>query len=163
MNDRTLASARVAHAPLVMKRAGLADCATLAETSKRAFDADTAYGAPEPGGPPGYDSPRWFQAMLRQGQVFRLVMDNKTIGGVITFAKGRRWRQLGRIWLVPEAQGRGLGRQTIAQIEAMSPEISRWTLDTPIWNWRTRAFYAALGYNETGQDDEFVYFEKCIT
>ena len=34
------------------------------------------------------------------------------------------------------------------------------TLDTPVWNIRTNAFYEKLGYKKIKQDDEFVYYSK---
>ena len=39
-------------------------------------------------------------------------------------------------------------------------EIENFTLDTPIWNVRTNAFYRKLGYTEVRRDNEFVYYEK---
>ena len=46
------------------------------------------------------------------------------------------------------------------QIEAQFPEIKIFTLDTPIWNVRTNAFYQKLGYTEVRRDGDFVYYEK---
>ena len=46
------------------------------------------------------------------------------------------------------------------QIEAMFPQVKTFSLDTPIWNVRTNAFYQKLGYEEVKRDGNFVYYEK---
>jgi len=148
---------------LRLERATLADCRALAATSKSAFDSDVAFGAPGAGGPPGYDSPSWYQGAFRHGRVFRLVYGGEVVGGAIVIPKGRFWCELGRIWLTPTLHGRGLGKQAMALVEAEFPQVSRWTLDTPLWNSRTRRFYAGLGYREIRQDREFVYLEKRVS
>jgi len=145
---------------LVAGRAVAADAFALADTSRRAFEADDYLGAPRLGGPPGYDSPGWYQEALRHGTGFKLVLNGVVIGGALVFPKGPAWYELGRIWLIPEAQSRGLGTLAMTQIESYFSDARRWTLDTPIWNLRNQDFYAALGYREVGRDGEFVYFEK---
>jgi len=145
---------------LKLERATLGDCRALAATSELAFDSDVEIGAPEPGGPPGYSSPAWHQGMLRRTMVFRLVCLGEVVGGAIVLPKGPCWCELGRVWLTPKLHGRGFGKQAMSLLEAEFPLVNRWTLDTPLWNSRTRRFYGALGYQEVRQDKEFVYLEK---
>ena len=41
------------------------------------------------------------------------------------------------------------------------PLATRWTLDTPAWNRRTRHFYSKMGFVEIGQDGRGgVHFER---
>ena len=42
----------------------------------------------------------------------------------------------------------------------MFPDVKEFTLDTPIWNVRTNAFYAKLGYKEAKRDEECVFYSK---
>ena len=46
------------------------------------------------------------------------------------------------------------------EIEAMFSDAKEFTLDTPIWNVRTNAFYSKLGYTEARRDNEFIYYSK---
>ena len=46
------------------------------------------------------------------------------------------------------------------QIETIFPDVKTFSLDTPIWNVRTNAFYLKLGYVEVRRDNDFVYYEK---
>ena len=139
-----------------------ADCPALAETSVRAFDADVHHGAPGPGGPPGYDSVSWHERALTWARVFTLSEDDRPVGGVVVVSHSPTDATLGRVWLVPEAQGRGLGTQVLAEVEAMFPAVTRWTLDTPAWNARNHRFYVSRGYRLVGRDGDGLLFEKRV-
>lgn len=142
--------------------ASAADCAALATTSKLAFDADVELGAPGPGGPPGYDSVAWHVAALRWGRVFTISDRDEPLGGAIVIPRGPSAANLGRVWLVPAAQHRGLGAAVLAELESRFPLVRRWTLETPVWNQRNRHFYRNCGYREVGVRDDEVLFEKLI-
>ena len=60
----------------------------------------------------------------------------------------------------PEHLRKGYGIFMMQQIETMFPEVQIFTLDTPVWNVRTNAFYQKLGYVEVRRDENFVYYEK---
>lgn len=139
-----------------------ADCGLLARTSQRAFDADVAVGAPGVGGPPGYDSERWHQRARRWGDVYVLRDEDEPVGGAIVIRTSPTEVNLGRIWLVPECQGRGLGWQAMAAVESLYPQVTRWTLETPIWNLRNRHFYLRCGYRVTEEVADEVRFEKIV-
>lgn len=128
----------------------------------QAFKADVAVGAPRPGGPPGYASPEWHRRALGAAQVFRLVEDGTVVGGAIVWEKSATWAELARVWLVPQAQGRGVGTEVLRQLEGMFARVTRWTLDTPVWNLRNQLFYRACGYREVRRDDQEVVFEKTV-
>ncbi|MDQ7992641.1 MAG: GNAT family N-acetyltransferase [Propionicimonas sp.] len=147
---------------MVITQAGPADCTALAETSKRAFDADVLVGAPAEGGPPGYDSVAWHQDALSAARVFTIGDGTGTvIGGAIVFPRSGDEAYLGRIWLVPECQGKGLGALAMAELERLFPQVGRWTLGTPTWNLRNQRFYTRCGYRVIGREGEDgVLFEK---
>ena len=142
------------------RSAAAEDARQLAAVSKRAFHTDTEYGRSEPGGPPGYDSPEWQLEMMEQSTEYVCILDrDRLIGGMVLFAMGTEYR-LGRIFVDPEYQGKGIGRAALEYLFGHFPWASRWTLTTPDWNRRTRAFYTALGFVAEKEDGGFVYFGK---
>ena len=143
-----------------VERAQVADCPALAETSRRAFDHDVEFGAPGPGGPPGYDSVAWHREAFTWGHVFRIVHAGRIVGGAIVIPHGTERMELGRIWLEPSAQGHGWGEVAMTAIEETYPEASGWGLETPVWNLRNQRFYAKVGYRPTHRTAEDVVFDK---
>ncbi len=150
---------------LVIRKARPQDAPALAEASKRAFHSDVHCGAPPgpPGGPPGYDSTQWQRRMMRLGQYYAIVVGGQIVGGIIVFRKSPREYELGRIYVAPDFQNQGIGTQAVEFLWQEFPLAKRWTLDTPIWNRRTRHFYRKMGFEEIGEDGHGgVLFEKQI-
>ena len=144
-------------------KAAAGNAEALALVSKQAFDDDVHYGAPGPGGPPGYDSAAWQQRMMRFGDYYKIVMDDQVIGGIIVFRKGAREYELGRIFIAPEFQNQGIGAQAFEFLWETYPLAKLWTLGTPTWNLRTRHFYKKIGFRELGPDGHGgVLFERRI-
>ncbi|MCP4536140.1 MAG: GNAT family N-acetyltransferase [Chloroflexi bacterium] len=142
-------------------KAALNDAQILALISKRAFENDVLYGAPGPGGPPGYDSDLWQIRMITAGKYYKILFDDQIIGGFIIRIMGYQYNELSRIFVNPNFQNRGIGTQAFEFMWAEFPEIKRWTLGTPAWNHRTRHFYEKVGFVETGKDGYGgIFFEK---
>ena len=143
------------------EKARLADAAVLAEVSKRAFDHDVHYGAPGPGGPPGYDSAAWQAKVMRFGDYYKILEGKRIIGGLVVMRRGAREYEVGRIFIEPEWQDRGIGTGAFEFLWTKYSLAKRWTLDTPAWNRRTRHFYEKLGFVECGEDgDGCILFER---
>jgi RimJ/RimL family protein N-acetyltransferase len=140
------------------------DAEILAEVSRRAFEHDVLHGAPGVGGPPGYDSAEW-QAQTARMATSYLVIENggSVIGGIIVFGSdGDYW--LGRMFIDPEEQNRGLGSRALALLEQAYPDSIRWSLETPEWNRRNHRFYEKAGYRRVGRSKSGdVLFEKRST
>ncbi len=128
------------------------DAKILALISKRAFDNDVLYGAPGPGGPPGYGSDLWQIRMMITGKYYKILFDDQIVGGFIVHIMGYQYNELSRIFIDPTFQNRGIGTQAFEFVWTKFPEVKRWTLGTPAWNRRTRHFYAKVGFVEIGQD-----------
>jgi RimJ/RimL family protein N-acetyltransferase len=144
-------------------KANPSDAETLAEVSKRAFHSDVNYGAPAEGGPPGYDSTVWQRKMMGFGDYYKIVREDRVIGGIIVFRKRPREYELGRIFLEPEFQNRGIGTRAFEFLWQAYPLAKRWTLDTPAWHERNRHFYKKVGFVEIGEDSQGgVMFERRI-
>ena len=140
-------------------RASTADAVSLMCISKKAFDSDVEVGASSVGGPPGYNSLSFHTKMARMNCLYKLVDDYKIVGGALLFLKDNELN-IGRIFVDPEYFRKGYGIFMMQQIEESFAEVKVFTLDTPIWNVRTNAFYQKLGYVEVRRDGDFVYYEK---
>jgi RimJ/RimL family protein N-acetyltransferase len=128
------------------------DALTLAQISERAFGNDVHYGAPGPGGPPGYKSEGWQKRMMRMADYYKILAAGQVVGGVIVFRKEPRVYDLGRIFVEPDHQNQGVGTEVFELLWQEYPLAKRWTLGTPAWNQRTRHFYKKVGFQEIGDD-----------
>ncbi len=144
---------------LQLLKAGTSDALTLNGISKRAFDSDILVGAPSPGGPPGYMSLPFHTKMARQGHLYKLTDEGLIVGGAILFLKNDVLN-VGRIFIAPEHFRKGYGEALMRGIEVIFCDAEEITLDTPVWNVRTNAFYTKLGYKEIKRDKEFVFYSK---
>ena len=145
---------------LQFMKAGTADAPVLTGISKQAFDSDTEAGAASPGGPPGYRSVPFHARMARMNHMFKLADGNGVIiGGAILFRQGDTLN-IGRIFIDPQHFRKGYGAFMMREIEAMFPDVKVFTLDTPVRNTRTNAFYAKLGYTEVKRGADLVYYAK---
>ena len=129
--------------------------------SKAAFDSDIHVGAPEPGGPPDYDSIPWHMQMLNEGHLLQAVADGEIVGGAILFVDNDgETLYIGRIFIDPVHYRKGYGLSLMKLVESYYASIRKIILDTPLWNVRTNAFYTTLGYREVKRDEVFAYYEK---
>lgn len=146
-----------------ISRARPADAELLAQISEDAFYNDIHYGAPGPGGPPGYDSPAWQIKMMRLGDYYKIEVEDQIVGGFIVLRRKAREYELGRIFIAAEHQNQGIGAQAVEFLWQKYPLVKKWTLDTPDWNARTRHFYKKMGFAEIGRTAQgLVLFERRI-
>jgi predicted acetyltransferase len=146
-----------------ISKARPADAKVLAQVSKDAFDNDIHYGAPGPGGPPGYDSPGWQAKMMRLGDYYKIEVEGQIVGGFIVLRRRAREYEMGRIFIAAEHQNQGIGTQAMEFLWQKYTLVKKWTLDTPHWNARTRRFYKKMGFDEMGQDARgLILFERRI-
>jgi ribosomal protein S18 acetylase RimI-like enzyme len=138
------------------------DSRILADVSTRAFHSDVLCGGAGEGGPPGYNSPQWQSMMMKKADYYVLLADGGIIGGAIVFRKKAGQYHLGRIFIDPAFHRRGIGSQTMNLILDRYPDARRWSLETPTWNTRTKAFYRRLGFRIVGETKEDALFEKII-
>lgn len=151
---------------ITFERATLNDVPALVEVQTRCFDDDSRrFAGQEGGGPPGYDSAQWQIQMFRQASAYlKIVEDGRIIGGIIIFRVGRdphgTHYEVGRIYLDPDCQNRGIGTLAMRHIEEAFPKVKRWTLGTPVWATRNHHFYEKVGYKRVRQDGEEIRYEK---
>jgi GNAT superfamily N-acetyltransferase len=146
------------------------DAGVLTETCKRAFDSDSEFGAPGPGGPPGYDSVEWNSSRIqnRYLQYYKILNGDTIVGGFIAGDRGPGYQVCERIWVDPDHMRQGIGQRTFEIIWEGYPQADLWALGTPEWNVRTNPFYQKLGFVKIGTTHEYPhwsgnYYEKSIT
>ena len=136
------------------------DIPELTRISKAAFDTDCLVGGRSAGGPPDYDSESWHAKMMECGNLYTAIDQNTIIGGAVLFPNAEQKElYIGRIFIDPVHFQKGYGITIMEQIERIHPGFLC-KLDTPVWNIRTNRFYTKLGYQETGRDEETVYYQK---
>ena len=111
------------------------DAERLADISKRAFDSDSEFGAPGPGGPPGYDSADHQKQMIENdGDYLKILYDGKIVGGTTVWRISDRHYEIFNVFVDPDCHRKGIGRESFRLIMERYPQAKKWTLDTPEWN-----------------------------
>ncbi|MGD2201361.1 MAG: GNAT family N-acetyltransferase [Candidatus Bathyarchaeota archaeon] len=128
------------------------DVELLAEISERAFDTDLQYGSPGEGGPKGYDSPEFYLKILEYLDCYTILLEGDVVGGVMVGSRLEGHKILERIFVDPTLHRRGIGTRAMELVFDRYPEAGLWTLGTPEWNVRTKAFYESLGFVQVGWD-----------
>lgn len=84
---------------------------------------------------------------------FLVADDGKLIGGVAfaSYAADTRSVSLHQLYVRPECQGLGVGRDLFAEIETCFPDAQSLTLEVDPGNEPAIAFYKAHGMEETGR------------
>jgi GNAT superfamily N-acetyltransferase len=148
---------------LRFEKADLKDARTLALICERAFHSDVDYGAPgATGGPPGYNSDRWQIRLMISSEYYKILLDDRIVGGIFFGPVAYQHYELMRIFVDPAYQHQGVGVQAMAFMESLHLEVKRWTLGTPQWNTRTPRFYEKCGYVLVGRDHhgDYLYEKK---
>ena len=140
------------------------DAEKLTEVQIKTFDDDARrFFGQTSGGPPGYNSVKWQMMIMRKGIYYKILDENKIIGGIIVFKVKPGYYNLGRIYIDPEYQDKGIGTQAMSFIEKTFSDAQRWTLETPKLAYRNHHFYEKLGYIRVGNDGTFGYlYEKIM-
>jgi GNAT superfamily N-acetyltransferase len=128
------------------------DAEMLTIISKKAFDSDVEVGAPEPGGPTGYDSPEAYTRLMKYLESYLILLDDVIVGAVMVSPKGEEHKLFERIFIDPDYQNKGIGTRTFELINDLYPGVKLWTLGAPEWNVRTKHFYEKLGFVQIGWD-----------
>lgn len=125
------------------------DLYEFAELAIDSFDDDKkTYGSY----PPLINIERRTLRIAANGHIFKIVKDNKMVGGVIVFKNNNVTYTLGSIFIDPAFQNQGIGQQIILKIEGKFPNAKKWVLDTPYLSFRNHYFYEKMGYVKTGEE-----------
>ena len=154
---------------LELQPAKVEDADILTETCKKAFESDSEFGAPGPGGPPGYDSVEWNADKIKNRYLhyYKILVDSEVVGGFIVGDRGPDYMVCERIWVDPDQMRKGIGTRSFDLIWNLYPSADLWVLGTPEWNTRTNPFYQSIGFKQIGKTHDYIwdgiYYEKRVT
>ncbi len=142
-----------------IERATTGDAARLTRVQTRTFEDDNQRKPPgcSMEGPPGYDSVDWNTRWIKKTPYFKILSGSQIVGGLIVFDLGEGRYELGRIYVDPDCQNRGIGQQAVAWMFEAFPQATRWTVGTPGWARRNQHFYEKMGFvrvRETAVDPD---------
>ena len=102
-------------------------------------------------GPPGCTSVTWNRRVIenRKAIYYKVLLGERIVGGLFVFDRGGREWELGRIYVDPDYQDRGIGQKVVREMYRLHPEVVRWTLGTPEWATRNHHFYEKMGFRLT--------------
>jgi replication factor A1 len=154
---------------VILQRAEIEDAEVLTETCRRAFESDSEFGAPGPGGPPGYDSLEWNIDKINHRflHYYKILERNDVVGGFIVGNRGPDYQVCERIWIDPDQMRKGMGTQAFDLIWEKYNSADLWVLGTPEWNTRTNPFYRSIGFVQIGTTHGYAwkgfYYEKRVS
>lgn len=147
----------------IVSKAKPGDLPLILEVQKAAFKAQgELYG--EPGLPPLVQTLDEIIKECDGKTVLKAESDGEIIGSVRVGESGGICR-IGRLAVLPEHQGRGVGAALMRAIEACFPNAERFAVFTGHKSLKNQRLYARLGYAETGRERvsdilTLVYMEK---
>ena len=156
-----------------IRRASADDAPELTEIQTRAFADDNKRKPPgcSTEGPPGFDSVAWNAEWIGKTPYYKVLLDGRIVGGIIVFAVGEGQYELGRIYVDPDVQNRGVGQEAMRLMFEAFPEARKWTVGTPSWAVRNQHVYEKMGFvraRETAVEQNLgwsgiEYEKRCIT
>ncbi|CAM4368444.1 GNAT family N-acetyltransferase [Bacillus albus] len=111
--------------------------------------------------PPGYSSVEMMKYSIEELDSFKVIVDEKIIGGIIVTISGKSYGRIDRIFVDPVYQGKGIGSFVIKLIEEVYPSIRIWDLETSSRQINNHYFYKKMGYEIIFKsEDEYCYVKR---
>ncbi|MGG5782813.1 GNAT family N-acetyltransferase [Bacillus albus] len=111
--------------------------------------------------PPGYSSVEMMKYSIEELDCYKVIMDEKIIGGIIVTISGKSYGRIDRIFVDPVYQGKGIGSFVIKLIEEEYPSIRIWDLETSSRQINNHHFYKKMGYEIIFKsEDEYCYVKR---
>jgi len=82
-----------------------------------------------------------------------ILFDDVIIGGAFAVGFGKKG-EIASIFLDPQQQHKGYGKEVMLMIEKLYPKVNKWKLDTPAESYGLLRFYESLGYVKVGDIDD---------
>ncbi|MFX1251433.1 MAG: GNAT family N-acetyltransferase [Promethearchaeota archaeon] len=132
------------------------DIPELTKVMTRAFDDDSQkHLGKAKGGPPGYDNGDFFRKWLlpyKESIGYKILANDKVIGGFIVWVFEHGKNSLGTIFIDPDYQDQGIGTQAMQFIFDSYADSKRWTLGTPSWATKNHHFYEKNGFKKIREE-----------
>jgi RimJ/RimL family protein N-acetyltransferase len=105
------------------------------------------------GFPPGCDSIKWNSDRILENEVYKITCDGMLVGGFIIFTYGKNKKEIGRVWIEPEYQNKGIGKKAFDILFKTVQSKTEWKLETPDWAVRNHHFYEKVGFKKIGETE----------
>ncbi|MGE1127161.1 GNAT family N-acetyltransferase [Bacillus wiedmannii] len=151
-----------------IEKATILDAEKLTEIMTRTFDEEVKRWLCGQGDvidyniqPPGYSSVEMMKYSIEELDSFKVIVDEKIIGGIIVTISGKSYGRIDRIFVDPDYQEKGIGSHVIKSIEVEYPSIRIWDLETSSRQLNNHHFYKKMGYEMTFKsEDEYCYVKR---
>ncbi|PHF08224.1 GNAT family N-acetyltransferase [Bacillus wiedmannii] len=151
-----------------IEKATILDAEKLTEIMTRTFDEEAKRWLCGQGDvidyniqPPGYSSVEMMRYSIEELNSFKVIVDDKIIGGIIVTISGKSYGRIDRIFVDPDYQGKGIGSHVIKSIEVEYPSIRVWDLETSSRQLNNHHFYEKMGYEIIFKsEDEYCYVKR---
>ncbi|KKZ92822.1 MULTISPECIES: GNAT family N-acetyltransferase [Bacillus cereus group] len=151
-----------------IEKATILDAEKLTEIMTRTFDEEVKRWLCGQGDvidyniqPPGYSSVEMMKYSIEELDSFKVIVDEKIIGGIIVTISGKSYGRIDRIFVDPDYQGKGIGSHVIKSIEVEYPSIRIWDLETSSRQLNNHHFYEKMGYEIIFKsEDEYCYVKR---
>jgi L-amino acid N-acyltransferase YncA len=133
---------------ITIKKAEINDAEEILDVKIRAFKEEVdLYGVC----PPKYDSLENLINSISKCNYYKIVDDEKIIGGMSVQNKGNGHYWLGSIYIDSLYQNKGVGSLAMNYINKEYPNAIKWTLETPHKSYRNHHFYEKFGFVKIGE------------
>ncbi|WP_179861587.1 GNAT family N-acetyltransferase [Bacillus sp. AFS094611] len=151
-----------------IEKATILDAEKLTEIMTKTFDEEAKRWLSGQGNandyniqPPGYSSVEMMKYSIEELDSFKVIVDEKIIGGIIVTISGKSYGRIDRIFVDSVYQGRGIGSFVIKLIEEEYPNIRIWDLETSSRQINNHHFYKKMGYEIIFKsEDEYCYVKR---
>ncbi|PEC86817.1 GNAT family N-acetyltransferase [Bacillus cereus] len=151
-----------------IEKATILDAEKLTEIMTRTFDEEAKRWLGGQGDvidyniqPPGYSSVEMMRYSIEELDSYKVIMDEKIIGGIIVTISGKSYGRIDRIFVEPVYQGKGIGSNVIKLIEEEYQSIKIWDLETSSRQINNHHFYKKMGYEIIFKsEDEYCYVKR---
>jgi len=133
-----------------LERAGVSDAEALTEIQKKAFER--LYKIYRDESSPYLRGPDEIKNQIENNlrDVCKILYCGELCGGISVRNMGSGDYYLNRVYVLPELQGRGIGKNAIALCEKNYPDAVYWSVDFPSDQIANKKCYEHNGYRDTG-------------
>ncbi len=131
-----------------INKATVKDINDILSTKISAFKEDKdLYGF----GPKNYDSRESTMRAIKSGDYYKIMYDNKIVGGMCIYDKGEGNYYISSIYIEQKYQNKGIGTAAMQFLDDKYPKSLKWSLQTPYLSYRNHHFYEKMGFFKIGE------------
>lgn len=91
---------------------------------------------------------------------YEIIIDRKVVGSFFLDQEDNSTMRISDFVIHPSYQGKGYGYRVLCLIEGLYPEITEWTLSTPIYSIGNQHLYEKFGFIERSRNDDEIEYVK---